>query len=64
MMDSHKTRWGWCYPSGIRLLQEHLQPRGREDVASSLPTLALLIILPREEDTAGEKSCLGSIPGV
>lgn len=70
---SHETRWGW---SGIPPLQEHrrqlfvhehLQPRGRECIASSLPALALpvlVIILPREGDMAGEKSCLGSIPGV
>lgn len=29
-----------------------------------LPCLCLLIILPQEGDTSGEKSCLGSIPGV
>ena len=32
--------------------------------ASPLPCLCLLIILPREGDAAGEKSSLGSIPGV
>lgn len=68
MSSSHETRWDGSYPSGIPSVQEHLHSwrcEGTHCLGSSLPPLSrlcLLIILPREGDTAGEKSCLGSIP--
>lgn len=66
MSPSHETRWDGNYPSGIPSVQEHQCSWRCESIASSLlplSCLCLLIILPWEGDTVGEKSCLASILG-